>query len=133
MEDADLLLAWRNDPDTRANSHTSDLVPRDAHIAWLSAALINHDRDIRIAQLDGTPVGTIRLDRTGDHYALSWAIAPGARGQGIGKIMLKFILAQLDKPAYAEIKAGNHASRRIAEQAGMTLMREENSIFYYRT
>lgn len=133
MEDADLLLAWRNDADTRANSHTTELVQREAHVGWLTAALTNPHRDIRIAELDGIPVGTIRVDDAGAYYELSWTIAPGARGQGTGKALLKATLSSLDKPAYAEVKAGNPASQRMAEQAGMTLAREENSVFYYRT
>ena len=133
IDDADLLLAWRNDPDTRANSHTTGVVTREAHVAWLSTALADPQRAIRIAELDGVAVGTIRLDQAGDHYELSWTIAPSARGKGIGKAMLKATLTQLDKPAHAEIKAGNPASQHIAQHAGMTLAREENSIFYYRT
>jgi hypothetical protein len=37
MEDADLLLRWRNDPTTRANSFDSSPIDREDHIRWVRA------------------------------------------------------------------------------------------------
>ena len=41
IQDADLLLEWRNDPKTRKASHNTDEVQRDEHISWLTKTLNN--------------------------------------------------------------------------------------------
>ncbi len=119
LSDADLLLAWRNDPLTRVNSHNSVLITREAHIAWLEASLQLPTRRIWIAEQHGTPVGSIRADKTDEHWLLSWAVAPEHRGHGVGCGMLIAALGRIDGPVRAEIKADNSASRRIASAAGL--------------
>jgi RimJ/RimL family protein N-acetyltransferase len=132
IADADLLFQWRNDPETREQIHNTDVLKYDDHVAWLKASLLNPQREIRIAELSGVPVGTIRLDKAGNACELSWTVAPQARGSGIGKAILKTTLDNLNMPARAEIKSGNEASKRMVEYAGMTLEREENGTLYYR-
>jgi len=39
-DDAQLLLAWRNDPLTRAMSKSMDEVQWDEHVRWLNSRLI---------------------------------------------------------------------------------------------
>lgn len=115
MADADLLLAWRNDPETREQSRNTSIVERDGHIAWLKASLSNPTRKLSIAEIDGRPVGTIRTDTSGGVCELSWTVAPQARGKGIGKAMVKAIADEIDIPVRSEIRANNEASKRIAE------------------
>jgi len=59
MDDAGVLLAWRNDPDTRAASHNSDKVDLQNHLAWLESSLAKPEmRQLWIAELDNLAVGT---------------------------------------------------------------------------
>ncbi len=119
MSDADILLAWRNDAETRTNSHSPEPVARDRHVSWLSAALADPGRRIWIADADDVRVGTIRADRRTDDWLLSWTVAPECRGQGYGRAMLVMALALIDGPVSAEIMTANGASRRIAVAAGL--------------
>ncbi|MDB5887241.1 MAG: GCN5-related N-acetyltransferase, partial [Rhodocyclales bacterium] len=62
---------------------------------------------------------------------LSWTVAPDARGHGVGKRMLAALLQEVTGLVRAEVKIGNTASMRIAESAGLLLVREEGGVLYY--
>ena len=120
LEDARMLLAWRNDEATRAASVGTDAVSWQDHVDWLRASLENPRRKLLIAEA-GQPVGTVRIDY-GAETELSWTVAPDARGQGHGKAMV--LAAMPEGPVIAHIKRGNVASQRIAEAAGFTLAKD---------
>ena len=132
IKDADLLLEWRNDPQTRIASHNTAEVKIDEHISWLTRVLNNQNRRLLIAEEDGVPVGTVRADYSDGVYELSWTVAPNARGRGVGKRMVALLAKQITEPIRAEVKVGNEASGRIAEHAGMKYEREDNGVLYYR-
>ena len=132
LADAEMLLAWRNDPQTRSASHNEDEIPLTAHLVWLNQLLANPERRLLIAELDGAPVGSVRADRDGGGVTeLSWTVAPTARGKGLGREMVIAALADIDGPVRAEVKVGNVASMRIAEAAGLVLVREERGVLHY--
>ncbi len=131
LEDAECLYAWRNDPQTRAASHNEEEIPFQAHLDWLKAGLGNPHRKLYIAEENSEPVGTVRADWQEGVFLLSWTIAPGARGRGIGKRMVSMLVQILNAPVCAEIKVGNVASEKIALFAGMRLERIEDGIKYY--
>lgn len=116
MDDAELLFAWRNDPETRANSVSTEEVAWADHIAWLSESLEDPRRELLIAEVAGAPVGTLRID---DSQVLSWTVAPHARGTGVGKRMVALVAKHGHR---AQIRRENIASRRIAEAAGFRLV-----------
>ncbi|MBW6487332.1 MAG: hypothetical protein K0B01_14400 [Syntrophobacterales bacterium] len=62
IQDADMLLDWRNDPETRKASHSTSEVVTEEHIAWLTKTLGNANRRLLVAEEDGAPVGTVRAD-----------------------------------------------------------------------
>ncbi len=132
MEDADLLLAWRNDPTTRAASHNTAEISRSEHLAWLVATLDDPNRRLLIAEHRGVPVGTVRADLSAGVWELSWTTAPQARGRGLTKQMVALLSRQISDPIRAEVKVGNIASARIAEHAGMQLESEADGILHYR-
>ena len=84
------------------------------------------------AEENRLPVGTIRAYYSQGEHELSWAVAPNARGRGLGKRMVALLANQITDPIRAEIKADNEASMRIAEYAGMKYVREENGVLHYR-
>ena len=86
MDDAALLLAWRNDAETRANSFQTAPVSSETHIEWLHTHLADRSRcRIWIAELDGDAIGQVRVDRLGDDVGeISVSIAAASRGMGIG-------------------------------------------------
>lgn len=81
-QDADLLLEWRNDPETRKASHNTAEVQRDEHISWLSRTLNNPNRRLYVAEENGAPVGTVRADLSEGVWELSWTVSQTREGEG---------------------------------------------------
>jgi RimJ/RimL family protein N-acetyltransferase len=119
MADARLLHDWRNDPETRRNSRSGNVVPWSDHQAWLAAVIGSSDWVIRIAQWDGEPVGVVRAERLSHGWELSWTVAPHARGHGIGGRMLRIFVVGLDGRLAAIIRRDNVASAEIAAAIGL--------------
>ena len=132
LDDADLLLAWRNDLQTRLSSHNTREIGREEHLAWLAETVSNPSRLLMVAEEGGVPVGTVRADREDGVYELSWTVSPDARGRGVGKRMVALFASQISGPVRAEVKPGNTASIRIMEYAGLQFDREENGVLHYR-
>lgn len=135
LADAPRLLAWRNDPDTRAASHDAAEVPADDHLAWLARVLADPGRQLWLAWLGEQAVGTVRADRPAGalETTLSWTIAPEWRGRGLGVAMLRLALPRCAAPLHAEVKSGNRASARIAEAAGLALHGEADGTLHFRS
>lgn len=127
--DAAVLLAWRNDPVTRAMSFDTGAVGLEEHGAWLEDKLIDPRAELWIGEVDGQPIGQVRFDLQDDATALvSITVAPHARGRGHGLTLLSDAINRQDLGAAvlrAEIRHGNAPSLRIFEQAGFTIRVEE--------
>lgn len=132
LNDAEMLLEWRNDPDTRKASHNTAEVQMDDHISWLSHTLSNPNRKLYVAEEDGYPVGTVRADFSDNVWELSWTVAPRERGRRVGKRMVATLSKQISDPIRAEVKKGNISSARIAEHAGMEFEREAEGVLHYK-
>lgn len=105
MGDAELLFQWKNDPDTIANSITKRGVTMEEHIHWLQNVIHNSNRQLFILEIDGVPVGQLRLDmevmdrgydeiqnneNVPDIMAeISYGLALEHRGKGIGRVLLE--------------------------------------------
>lgn len=131
ITDTDILLKWRNDPETRKRSHNSRKISKNEHNKWFAASLENSNRKIFIVEYNENPVGVIRTDNEGGVVELSWTVAPEVRGQGIGKEMVSLFVKKINEPIRAEVKVGNEASRRIAEGVGMRLDYKKDGNFYF--
>jgi len=113
MDDAQRLFDWRNDPLTRAMSKTTDPVEWAGHVGWLERRLSRTAPMLFIAEIDGEPVGTFRVDAD----EISYTVAPEHRGKGVAKAMLQVAFARFGK-LRAEIKPENVASIKAALAAG---------------
>jgi RimJ/RimL family protein N-acetyltransferase len=114
MDDAAVLLAWRNDLRTRAMSVQSSTVLWKDHLRWLEQRLSKGGPGIMIAEIDGEPVGTVRLD---EPDLISYTVAPAWRGRGVAASMLEAARHQFG-PRRARIKRANLLSIRAARAAG---------------
>jgi RimJ/RimL family protein N-acetyltransferase len=133
VSDADLLLEWRNDPETRNASHNTGEVLRNDHISWLTKTLNDRSRQLFVAEENGVPVGTVRADSFDEACELSWMVAPNARGRGVAKRMVALLACQLSASIIrAKVRAGNTASARVAEYAGMQFEGEADGVLHYR-
>jgi RimJ/RimL family protein N-acetyltransferase len=89
-DDAERLLQWRNDPDTRRWYLQRARVPRRDHEGWLALKLADRGCRIYIVEERGTPVGQLRIERAGRGAAeVSLSVDGAARGRGIGTAMLE--------------------------------------------
>lgn len=125
--DSALLLAWRNDSQTRAWSRTTDPVTPAEHETWLTRVLADPDRRLLVAELDGEfdsefdgrPVGTVRFDRDGGAWEVSITVAPDARGR---RLAVPILLAAEQSLGPATVRATVHrdnaASLALFERAG---------------
>jgi RimJ/RimL family protein N-acetyltransferase len=123
-EDAALLLAWRNEPSTRAASFSGEAVGAREHARWLATRLADPATLLLVAERDGVAVAQVRLDREPDAIGVvSIAVAPEARGAGVARAALDALAARDDlgvSTLRALVKPGNAASRRLFRRAGYT-------------
>ncbi|MFB4352925.1 bifunctional UDP-2,4-diacetamido-2,4,6-trideoxy-beta-L-altropyranose hydrolase/GNAT family N-acetyltransferase [Microbacterium sp. LS_15] len=122
-DDAELLLAWRNDEVTRRNSRDGSVVDEQGHLAWLTRSLAAADRRLLVIEEGGVPVATCRWDRRSTtDWEVSITVAPDARGRGVAGRALAAAQRALIAPdpvrMIAVVHEQNAASRRVFERAG---------------
>ncbi|MFH0920132.1 MAG: GNAT family N-acetyltransferase [Fibrobacterota bacterium] len=129
MADRDLLFAWVNDPETRANSFNPSPVKYEQHCAWFSKKLQQKEDFLLIAENgENKPVGQMRLDKTKDGGTVSISVCPESRGKGVGLQMLTALDASVQanrlpyRKILAEIKLENSRSLKMFERAGYSLV-----------
>jgi RimJ/RimL family protein N-acetyltransferase len=122
--DSDLLLEWANDPETRAASfHPAPIFPVE-HRRWLASRLASATTAFWIGEVDGTPVGQIRIeiepDGTGE---IGVSVASDARGSGIGRSLLAAALSEARRTLpvttfLARVRLDNSRSLALFRSAG---------------
>ena len=119
LADWQLLLQWRNDPQTRRWSRQSAVIDEVQHRAWLSDVIGDGRRRLLVAEVGGHPAGTVRLDSVGGGTEVSWTVAPELRGRGLGRRLVVLALEQVSGYVFASMHKDNLASVKIAQAAGM--------------
>ena len=77
IEDAGILLEWRNDEETRKNSFQQNEVSQSEHFAWMRKVLKNLGIRLYILVNEGNvPVGQVRLDFDDKDIGISYTISP---------------------------------------------------------
>jgi RimJ/RimL family protein N-acetyltransferase len=121
--DEDDLLAWRNEPDAVRQSISGRAVEPAEHHRWLAERLEDPATRIWIVEVAGAPAGSVRIDVVDAVGTVSIAIAPDARGRGLGGATLRALLDLLEHDFQVEVlealvRPANDASRRAFESAG---------------
>ncbi len=132
LADAEALLEWRNDFETRRLARTQGVISLRDHMKWLEAAIADEARLYRVlwdvgAEAD-VPLASVRYDLEPDTGCaeVSILVAPTGRGRGIGRVALEQSLPELRqwRPEVTEVLAvvheNNLASRRLFESTGYT-------------
>lgn len=124
-DDCDMLMDWRNAPETRANSFTTEEIPLETHRAWFQKKLDDKDCLFFIAVDNDTPVGQIRFDREDDEAVVSIGVAPSMMSRGIGTTMTRLGCIEMHRQwpgttALALVKRDNPASATMFTKAGFT-------------
>jgi RimJ/RimL family protein N-acetyltransferase len=131
--DAHMLLQWRNDPITAANSINQSKISWEDHKAWFDKALRDPNRIIMIGMFgEQYPFGMVRFDHLIDGWEISIVIDPNLRTKGMGRSLLEegikfFTETQENTTLYATIRGENVASLIIFLASGFRLT-EYNSI-----
>jgi UDP-2,4-diacetamido-2,4,6-trideoxy-beta-L-altropyranose hydrolase len=124
QDDARPALAWRNAESTRR--HFTDPRPIDpaTHLAWWQATLADPQRALLVAEVGGSPIGVLRLDRDGDAAVVSIYLDPALTGIGLGTQLLKtarrWVAGELPpvRRLLALILPANRASEHAFAEAG---------------
>ena len=88
-QDVDLLLAWANDPATRAQSFQPGRIEAATHEAWLAERLASPSSRLLIGFEGPTPIGQVRFDRHEDGVVeVGISVAADARNRGLGRALL---------------------------------------------
>jgi RimJ/RimL family protein N-acetyltransferase len=138
LQDARLLLAWRNDPTTREFAFDQGVIRREEHREWLNRKLTDHRCALFILEDAGEPVAQVRLDKLPDGGAdVDVAVAPQARGQGLGTQALRRVVPvaadRLEASCViARVKPGNEASLRTFAAAGFECITKEPGVISLR-
>ncbi len=124
-DDVSLIRSWRNDADAIQFSVSARPVSDAEHARWFSATLNDPRKVLWVAEEQGVAVGQVRIDLDGDTGIFSIAVAPSARGRGVGKEMLRRALAEITRLRLATTMTAlthpdNVASIRAFEQVGFT-------------
>ena len=127
-DDGDFLLLLRNDPDAVRFSLTGSAVDPRQHDAWFRARMADPASRICIAELDGTPVGMVRVDIADAIGKVSIAVDPRQRGHGLGRKVLLALQAQWRGDVgvvrlEADVAETNTASRKAFTAIGFTEIR----------
>lgn len=129
--DEALLLEWRNEPLTRANSSHTGEITIESHRYWMQRVMLDRDTHLYIAEVDGVPVGQGRIERAWkaiskkmDSALIGYSVDVKKRGNGYGKLIAeKLVCLARHTHGYglvmARIKRGNLCSVKVAINAGV--------------
>lgn len=122
MDDAELLLGWRNEPATRDASFDTRPIDSRNHRDWLAQQLGSPSARIWIGLVDNAPVGTVRYAIDGPTATVSVAIAAERRSAGIGARLISMGCTRLAmegtvRTIDAWIRRGNVASEAAFRRA----------------
>lgn len=122
MDDALMVLDWRNHPRARAYSRNKDIILKAEHLKWWMSAIHDPDRTLLIASDEYVSIGVLRLDydREIREIEVSLYINPELYYRGYGTRILKE-MATLNLPDYkivASILPDNVCSQKAFLKAG---------------
>ncbi len=128
--DKDLLLAWRNDPLTVANSGSRFAVPEADHARWFTRRMNDPGGRIWVAKVDDRPVGYVRVDVRSGVGVVSLAVDSRWRGLGYGSETLRKLVIALAADHQvtclrAVVRGTNRPSQRAFLATGFSVVSRE--------
>jgi RimJ/RimL family protein N-acetyltransferase len=135
-DDEGLLLDWANDPDVRASSFESHVIPADTHHVWLARRLADPEVGLYVAEDGRGPWGQIRFEpREPGTVELGFSIDARRRGEGLAAPLLRAGVrrAFADLPGadriLGRVRPENHRSARAFDAAGFVPVDEQPHAF----
>lgn len=133
--DAQRIWEIRNEPASLAVAASQEVIPLAQHVTWFNNKYFTGKSSICfIAEVDQSVVGYSRFDLNNDHYVNSIAVASSMHGKGIGTLLLKQSIEQLNSslPIHAEVRKFNTASIKMFERVGFKKTSEDDQNIYYQ-
>lgn len=130
--DCDRVWTWNFEPGVRAMSLVQAPVSLASHAAWFAQRLRDDRGPMWIIEEHFSPVGVVRIDASDLAGKMSIALAPAARGRGIGRCAIAAACKAWGRAVFAEIVTTNAASRACFEAAGFRAAGERDGVVTYR-
>jgi RimJ/RimL family protein N-acetyltransferase len=123
IDDAEILLSWRNEKETRQASFSRDAVSRDEHLAWLAERLAPmHAESVWMINDSDDTIGTGRIRVIDDAFAeISIVIDSALRNDGRGRQAIRLLsrkVQQMQRTPIAFVRTDNERSIRAFSAAG---------------
>ena len=140
LDDAAVLLTWRNSPSAREFSQHSELIPVDEHFKWFSNRLQRVPTEpFLIFAVDHELIGVSRLDIVGGStkkFEISILLDPNLRGKGLGTRVLNitcesFFNLHPDRTIVAKVHKHNFISQKLFSKAGFQLRASEGEFLHF--
>jgi GNAT superfamily N-acetyltransferase len=140
LNDAAILLNWRNDKSTRKFSRQSEKINPDEHIEWLIARLKRvRAEPFYLFDSEFGAIGMCRLDAisgSASKYEISILVEPSQHGKGIGTRILSLTCESFFElyPNYAivaYIDGENYVSQKLFLSAGFKLMPSLGKLLHF--
>ncbi|MBE8998098.1 MULTISPECIES: UDP-2,4-diacetamido-2,4,6-trideoxy-beta-L-altropyranose hydrolase [unclassified Nostoc] len=128
QEDCRLLWEWSNDPEVRAVSFSTELIPWEHHAQWFQSRLYSPTSIVYIGlDRNDVPIGQIRYELEGDKAIISISIDRKFRYQGYGIYLInlgceKLFLDSETNVIHAYTKLDNKISIKAFLKAGFKNM-----------
>ena len=133
------IFDWRNDKNTRLQSHNSKEIFWEDHKNWFKNSLKNKNIHMLVCEesIDKSKIGIVRLDIQKDFSIISINLSPQKKGMGLGFVCLKNSILRFKKDfahikyLLAEIKIDNIPSIKSFEKVGFIFVKIYNNISQY--
>ena len=132
------IWTWRNDPDTRKNSRSMDIVPWENHVKWYANFLKRKPNCMFVCKdNENNYLCMVRFDKLGEdssEFEISVNLNPKFRGKKLSTFLIDLSIAHFNKlwgeevqGIVAEIKPSNIGSRKCFTRAGFKLLKESGN------
>ena len=131
LNDADVLLAWRNTPNVREFSQKSEIISNDEHLRWLLARLKRVQLEPFLIFIENQKViGMSRLDvlpEEDDCFEISILVDPSQQGKRLGTKILDISCQNLFDLyprgiIFAKVHKANYISQKLFLRAEFDLL-----------
>jgi len=140
LDDAAVLLTWRNNPSAREFSLHTELIPSDEHLEWLTARLERVQLEpFFLFAVDHEVIGMSRLDavsESAEKYKISILVDPNQHGKGMGTSILNmtcevFFSLHPNNTIVANVHQHNYVSQKLFTNSGFQLLHSEGNFLHF--
>lgn len=126
--DISQCFKWANDPDVRKYSYSTEPIPWEDHVLWISRKMADPNCFYFIAEIGNSSIGQVRFDflKDEDAFQISYALDQDWRGKGLGYYLLIRGIQKLNllaplKMIIGYVQKTNAASVKAFQKAGFAI------------